>query len=280
MSTVANLSEHPRGEWVLVTNDDGIDSPALRPLLQELAQIHPVVGVVPAREFSWTSKTLSRFAQPRLQPQREADLPCPLFSLDGSPADCSNIGVHCLYSKPPALVISGVNVGINAGLSFLLSSGTVGAAIEGMLAGVPAIAFSAQLRAEDYAQWRNERTDGFLEQLWKNAAIVSRLITSQVLAGGLPSGAGVLSVNMPSDVDPSTARRLTGVTPTSYGAFFRQREDGAFEHHYEGFERVGPSPSDGDIEALERGEVSMSPLRFDLSAPVDPADRDRFEMGV
>jgi broad specificity polyphosphatase/5'/3'-nucleotidase SurE len=116
--------------------------------------------------------------------------------------------------------------------------------------------------------------------LWINTAIVSRQITTEVLSGGLPSGAGVLSVNMPSDVDPSTARRLTAVTPTSYGAFFRQREDGAFEHHYEGFERVSPSRSDGDIEALDRGEVSMTPLRFDLSAPVDPADRDRFEMGV
>ncbi len=280
MTTVAELPEHPRGEWVLVTNDDGIDSPALRPLLRELTQIRPVVAVVPSREFSWTSKTLSRFATPRLQNQEEVDLGCPLFALDGSPADCANIGVHNLYANPPTVVVSGVNIGANAGLAFLLSSGTVGAAIEAMLAGVPAIALSAQLRAEDYAQWRGERTDGFLEPLWRDTAIVSREIVSGVLAGGLPKGAGVLSVNMPPQVDPSTPRRMTGVTPTTYGAFFRQRADGAFEHHYEGFRRVGPGEGPGDIEALESGEISMTPLKFDLSAPIDIVDRRRFERGV
>ncbi|MBT6147771.1 MAG: 5'/3'-nucleotidase SurE [Gemmatimonadetes bacterium] len=262
-----------------MTNDDGIDSPALRPLLAELASLAPVVGLVPAREFSWTSKTMSRFARPRLEPQDEEDLPCPLFAMDGSPADCANVGVHWLHANPPSLVVSGVNVGSNAGLAFLLSSGTVGAAVEGMLSGVPALAFSLQLRPEDYTRWRAERNVEFLADMWGRAASVSRQITSQVLAAGLPEGAGVLSVNMPPDVETSTPRRLTRVTPTTYGAFFRPTEDGAFEHHYEGFRRVGKGP-DGDIEALGRGEISMTPLRFDLNAPISTSDQVRFEQGI
>ncbi len=262
-----------------MTNDDGIDSPALRPLLAELASLTPVVGLVPAREFSWTSKTMSRFGRPQLVAQDEENLPCPLFSMDGSPADCANVGVHWLHANPPSLVVSGVNVGANAGLAFLLSSGTVGAAVEGMLSGVPAVAFSVQLRPEDYTRWRTERDVDFLSGMWERAAGVSRQVASQVLAAGLPEGAGVLSVNMPPGVGDSTPRRLTGVTPTTYGAFFRPTEDGTFEHHYEGFRRVGSGP-DGDIEVLERGEVSMTPLRFNLDTPISAGDRARFETGT
>ncbi|HCV23342.1 MAG: 5'/3'-nucleotidase SurE [Gemmatimonadetes bacterium] len=276
LDTAVHLPEHPRGEWVLVTNDDGVDSPALRPLLTEISELCPVVGIAPAQEFSWTSKTLSRFARPRLERQDE-DLPCPLFSLDGSPADCANVGVHCLYSNPPSLVVSGMNVGANAGLAFLLSSGTVGAAVEGMLSGVPSIAFSVQLRAQDYARWRTERED-FLESTWKNGAAVSGQITAEVLTHGLPAGSSVLSVNMPPDIQISTPRCLTRVTPTSYGSFFRQCDDGSFEHHYNGYRRVG-SGEDGDIEVLERGQVAMTPLRFDLTAPIDSTDQARFETG-
>lgn len=273
------LAQHPRGDWVLVTNDDGIDSPALRPLLAELSRLGPVIGLVPAREFSWTSKTMGRFARPRLEAQDGPDVPCPLYAMDGSPADCANVGVHWLHANPPSLVVSGVNIGSNAGLAFLLSSGTVGAAIEGMLSGVPAVAFSVQLRPEDYERWRRERDIAFLASMWEQAAIVSRELTAQILANGLPAEAGVLSVNMPPDVTQASVRRLTSVTPTTYGAFFRPTSDGTFEHHYEGFRRVGSGP-DGDIEALAQGEIAMTPLRFDLNPPILADDRRRFEQGT
>ena len=83
---------------------------------------------------------------------------------------------------------------------------------------------------------------------------------------------------MPPDIQISTPRCLTRVTPTSYGSFFRQCDDGSFEHHYNGYRRVG-SGEDGDIEVLERGQVAMTPLRFDLTAPIDSADQARFETG-
>jgi 5'-nucleotidase len=77
-----------------------------------------------------------------------------VFAVGGFPADCTNLGVHSLFDTPPELVVSGVNIGLNVGLGFFLSSGTVGAAMEGWIAGIPAIALSVGRVGEDRA-WKS-----------------------------------------------------------------------------------------------------------------------------
>lgn len=265
----------PKGPapWILVTNDDGIDSPALPPLLEALGGLAPVCAIVPSREYSWSSKTMSRFG--RLELRRcTADL----YALDGSPADCASIGVHNLRPEPPRLVVSGVNIGINAGLAFLLSSGTVGAALEASLSGVPAVAFSAQLQPEEYDRWRARRDLATLAQTWTRAADIALDISGEILARGLPSGAQLVSVNLPPGADRQTPRVLTGVTETSYGAFFRLAGDGRYEHEYSGLRRTQASGG-GDLEALDGGRVAITPLRFQLDVPPAALDRARFERG-
>ena len=116
--------------WLLVTNDDGPDSPALLPLLRELSQLGDVRVLIPDTERSWSSKTMTRGGRLRVV-ETEMD-GFTVTTLNGSPADCANLGIHNIWPTPPALVVSGVNMGANAGLSFLLSSGTVAAAVEGM----------------------------------------------------------------------------------------------------------------------------------------------------
>ena len=262
---------------MLLTNDDGVDSPALVPLLRELASVVPVRAVVPATECSWTGKIVSRFA--KLEATRIERDGCPLWSLNGYPADCVNVGVHNLFDSAPSLVVSGVNIGTNAGLAFLLSSGTVGAAVEGTLNGVPSVAFSLQLEAEDFARWRLTRDPGVAREQWKNAAVVAREITEEVMLGGLPEGASLLTVNMPASTTGETPRRLTGVTRTSYGPIFaRDPESGAFEHHFSGL-RLEEDNARGDIAALDRGEVAITPIRFALDVVPGQRDRSRFERG-
>jgi len=172
-------------------------------------------------------------------------------------------------------VVSGINIGMNAGSSFLLSSGTVGAAIEGMLSGIPAAAFSVEMREEDYNRWRTQRDLGHLARLWEAAATVTREVVAELLAGGLPTGASLVSVNMPAAVTPDTPRELTGITPTTYGSFFARGDTGRLEHRYSGVRVVGPR-EDGDIEALERGVVAITPLRVNLDVPPTAEDRRRF----
>lgn len=260
--------------WILVTNDDGIDTPALLPLLTELQQLGSVRALVPAREYSWSSKTLSRFAQLDIQ---QVDLQgAEVFTVDGSPADCANVGVYNLWPSPPSLVVSGVNVGANAGLSFLLSSGTVGAAVEAMLSGIPAVASSLQMMPEDYERWRRHRDMGDLASQWALAAAVTREVVAEVRFGGMPEGASLVSINMPPGLGPETERVLTGVTETCYGPFFARRDGGGLEHEYSGLSILAPHPR-GDIEALERGQVAITPLRFSLDVHPTEADRRRFE---
>ena len=258
--------------WLLVTNDDGPDSPALLPLLRELSKLGDVRTLIPDSERSWSSKTMSRGGRLRVV-ENEMD-GFTIASVNGSPADCANLGIHNIWPTPPALVVSGVNMGANAGLSFLLSSGTVAAAVEGMLSGIPAVAFSLKLSSEDYGLWTNRspKLEG-LASLWRSAAVVSREITEEILCGGLPRGAGLLSVNMPPDLTPAAPRRLTGVTSTSYGPFFARLEgEDHFEHVLSGL-RLLETDGGGDMEALARGQVAITPIRFALD--VDPTGRDR-----
>ena len=263
--------------WVLLTNDDGVDSPALVPLLRELSGIIQVRAVVPAQECSWTAKILSRFAPLQVEPRKCGGFP--VWAVNGYPADCANLGIHTLFETPPTLVISGVNLGSNAGLAFFLSSGTVGAAIEGMLGGVSAAAFSVQLNAADYACWRQQRklAPGMAELL-NNAAVVTGEIVRELLLGGLPGGSSLLNVNLPPTTTPQTPRRLAGVTLTDYGAYFTPDGPGRFIHRFSGLQ-VRKANQSGDIAVLERGEVAIAPLRFVLDMQPTAADRRRFEKG-
>ena len=267
--------EHEKKPWVLLTNDDGADSPALVPLLEELSAVVEVRAVVPASECSWTAKMVSRFAQLELDEIESSGFR--IWTLDGYPADCANIGIHNLFATKPALVVSGVNIGTNAGLAQMLSSGTVGAAIEAMLNNVPSAAFSAQLKPEDFARWRQHRDLSSTTGLWENVAVVTREIVEELLQSGLPRGASTLTVNMPPGTTRETPRRLTGVTCTRYGAIFGRNEtSGCFEHNFSG---LLPREEDagGDIAALERGEVAITPIRFALEMEPAEVDRQRFE---
>ena len=262
--------------WILVTNDDGADSPALPPLLRRLEGIATVDTLVPADECSWTSKIVSRFSPLTLAERHDEGTA--VRTLTGFPADCANIGVNNLHPSPPELLISGINVGTNAGLAFFLSSGTVGAAVEATLSGVPAVAFSMEIEKEQYANWRRERRMEGMEERWAAAATVAAEVVREVLEAGLPEGASMMSVNMPPDVTPHTPRRLTGLTETRYGGVFRREEaTGRFCHAYQGVTRVGGD--DGDVEVLARGEVAMTPIRFALALDPTSRDRRRFERG-
>jgi 5'-nucleotidase len=268
---VAEKAEEP---WVLVTNDDGVDSPALIPLLRRLSAIAPVRAVVPASERSWASKVLTRFGQLEVrQLQREE---FGVWALEGYPADCANLGMHTLFPSRPALVVSGVNVGTNTGLAYFLSSGTVGAALEGVLAGLPALAFSVELRAEEYARWRQHREAG-PPALWEQAAQVAGEIAAEVWRAGLPAGAALLNVNMPAGVTPQSPRRFAALTPSCYGSFFAPGPQAhCFAYQLSGLRTDDPEER-GDIAALRRGEVALTPIRLALDAPPQCADRRRFE---
>jgi 5'/3'-nucleotidase SurE len=127
---------------LLVTNDDGIKSVFFHALVHALkAAGHELYVVAPLTEQSWTgaSKTRHRAVQ---SAAADHGFGCPTWTVDGTPSDCVNIAIaHLLPTKVDA-VVSGINVGFNCTLGFIIASGTVSAALEGALHGLPAMAFS------------------------------------------------------------------------------------------------------------------------------------------
>ena len=132
---------------ILVTNDDGVHSPGILVLAEQLATLGEVVVVAPDRERSAVSHALTLHA-----PLRADELRPGFFAVDGTPTDCVNLAIHGLLVRKPDLVVSGINRGGNMG-DDLTYSGTVAAAMEATLMGVPALAFSLEAErflAEDF----------------------------------------------------------------------------------------------------------------------------------
>lgn len=276
------MTDSEDASWVLLTNDDGQDSPALQPLVNELMAISDVSIVVPSREYSWSSKTMTRFGTVELNTAERDGFN--YIAATGSPADCANIGIHNLRKTKPSVLVSGINIGANAGLAYLLSSGTIGAATEGMLSGIPAVALSLELSREDYAGWRLNRNLDKLSETWLAAAQVAVDIVSEVLNSGLPTEASVLSVNMPSGVTTKTPRKFAKLTDASYGSFFSNDDSCLYKYNADGLQVIEKgaisSEGSGDLQTLAEGKVAITPLRFDLNLEPTTDDRCRFEKGM
>ena len=138
--------------WTLLSNDDGVDSPALAPFARALGRRRQVSVVVPDRERSWVGKAITRFEPIEVRTVERFGIP--MHTCTGYPADAVQLGIDGLFDAAPELVVSGINLGYNHGVGFMLSSGTVGAAIEGWVSGVRAIAFSTGTTEAEWKTWR------------------------------------------------------------------------------------------------------------------------------
>jgi 5'-nucleotidase len=127
---------------ILLTNDDGVLSPVLHTTAEALAREHDVVVAAPALDQSGTSHSFTHGVDRLLTFSQEASMPWPVYRIDGTPSDCVKFAIaHLLKDTPPDLVVSGPNLGENAGISAVYS-GTVAAAREAALWNVPGLAMS------------------------------------------------------------------------------------------------------------------------------------------
>ena len=261
--------------YILVTNDDGVDSPALLPLVHELRALGPLHVAVPASERSWIGKAISRWDE--IAVRRVVREGVEIAAVDGFPADCTNLGVHSLFGEPPELVVSGVNVGLNIGLGFFLSSGTIGAAMEGWIAGIPAIALSVGRVGED-REWKREAVANPGHPIWKRAARVGADVVREIRASGFPEGVDLVSVNYPADADVDTPRVVTELAVVGYDRLFRKKGDGVYVHDFDGALRdVESVPAESDIAVVRSGRVSITPIRLAHTAELPASLRARLE---
>lgn len=247
---------------ILITNDDGIDSPTLVPLARALQRLGTVRVVVPSTERSWIGKAISRFDVVQAQATEREGVP--MYAVSGTPADCVSLGVHTLYPDPPDLVVSGINLGLNFGLAFILSSGTVGGALEAWIAGVPGVAFSMAIPNDAYGLSGAQRLAALGDRP-ASAAVVSAEIVATITQEGFPDAVDIFSVNMPADVTLETPRSVGRVTRSRYGKLFVPGPEGGYLHRFHSLTALD-THADGDMQAVARGAVAITPLRFDLTA--------------
>jgi 5'-nucleotidase len=235
---------------VLVCNDDGINAPGLKLLEKVLTSLAREVWVAaPETEQSAVSHSLTL-----RRPLRIRKLSARHFALDGTPTDCVLMGINeIMKSTPPDLVVSGVNRGGNLGED-VTYSGTVAAAMEGTLLGVPSVALS-----QVYA-------DGHPVK-WATAEKWTATVLKKLTAESWPPGV-LINVNFP-DV---TAGRVTGIEVTRQG----RRKIGSElvwgtdprgePYYWIGAQRREEKYSPGiDLEAISRGAISITPLTMDLT---------------
>lgn len=258
---------------ILITNDDGIDSPILLPLARALQRVGTVRTVVPDRERSWIAKAITRFD--RLEARAAESHGLDVRTVSGTPADCVNLALFDLFPDHTDLVVSGINLGLNFGSAFLWSSGTVAAAIEARLAGVPAIAFSMALPHDAYGLSGDERA-ARLGDLPARAVAVAADITETIMRHPWPGGVDLFSVNMPATVQSHTPRRVTSIARTTYGALFRADGSNGYRHNIRKYEVTEAAPG-SDIEVFNAGEVSIAPIRLDVNADVPEVLRTALE---
>jgi len=260
----------PSMSYFLLSNDDGIDSPALVPFYHALSELGDVRVVVPDRERSWIGKAITRFDEIHVKTVVKEGVE--IAVADGFPADCAQLGIHSLFGERPKMVISGINVGLNNGLGFFLSSGTVGAAAEGWIAGIPAVAFSTGDVA-DHRGWAEMAWSSESGPMWKKAAEVAIDVLQTILDAGYPSGVDLLNVNYASDLDVDAPRRVTDIAKVGYDNIFREASPGRFVHDFATGLRIDNDIAGTDVEALAEGWVSITPVRLAHSAPIDETTR-------
>jgi len=234
------MNPRPR---ILVTNDDGVYSEGLKLLAVALREVGDVVVVAPDRERSAAGHSLTLH-----RPLRMQKLADEMYSVDGTPTDCVNLAVlWLLKERPPDLVVSGINFGLNLG-DDVTYSGTVSATFEGSLLGIPALAFSQEIE------------EGFS---FEPAARFARELSVAVIEGGAPRDL-LLNVNVPAN--GFDGWRLTRLGRRIYQQSIVEKEDPRGRKYFWIAGTPDWQPDEGtDHQAVSSGKVSITPLHLDLT---------------
>jgi len=235
---------------ILLTNDDGIYAPGLAALERQLRRLGEVCIVAPATEQSGVGHSIT-YLTPLIVKEVFVRDKHWGWAVDGSPADCVKLGISQFCPRRPDLVVSGMNLGLNAGIN-VLYSGTVAAAIEGAFFGITSVAVSLE----------------FSEPApFDPAARLASTILRQILAQKSP-GPQLYNMNIPTAALSGTPRvRVVPMDVAQYGERFEKRTDPWGRDYY--WATGEPPPASGahesDLAALAQGCVALTPLDYDLT---------------
>jgi len=250
---------------ILVTNDDGIDSPGLWAAVEAVLSLGEVLVVAPDRQWSGGGRAMPPDVSGRLRyaPRTVQGKQVPAFSVDASPALAVVHAVLELALRRPALVVSGINHGLNPATEVTVS-GTVGAALEGAAFGIPALAVSLEMDVA-YHLTGHDETD------YTAAKSFTQQFARRLLAGPLPFDVDVLNVNIPAGATPATPWQVARLARQRYFVPTPpDRATGQGRPGYKDLDTTQLTEAGSDVWALrvERA-VAVTPLSLDLTSRVD-----------
>jgi 5'-nucleotidase len=235
---------------ILISNDDGIDSPGINALAKALKEIGEVIVVAPRTEQSAVGHKITMQNPLRVTKYyKNGDFFG--YAVDGTPADCIKMGIRNIMKEQPDIVVSGINHGANTAIS-IIYSGTVSAAREAAIMDVPAIAISV--------------TDHSVTD-FEYAGKVARRITKLVAEHGLPNGT-LLNVNIPNIPESEIKGiKITTQSKAKWNDIYEERID-PYGRSY--FWLTGnlvevESDKDTDQNMVRQNYVAVTPIHFDLT---------------
>lgn len=238
---------------ILITNDDGITAPGIRNLIEVMQEIGDIVVVAPDKPQSATGHSITINNTLYLNEVSDKNNPIKEISCSGTPVDCVKLAVSEILKQKPDLCVSGINHGSNSSIN-VIYSGTMSAAVEAGIEGIPAIGFSLL----DY-DWNAD---------FNPAKKFIKKIAQEVLANGLPEGV-VLNVNIPK----LSANEIKGIKVCRQAKavwkekFDKRKTPQGRDYYWLTGEFVNQDKGDDTDEwALENGYISIVPVHFDLTA--------------
>ena len=258
---------------ILLTNDDGIESPGLWAAAAALSELGYVHVVAPREQCSGTGRSLPSTSDGLIQlRQVEVNGKCwEVYAVGGTPAQAVLHGVLEILQTPPSLVVSGINYGENVG-SGVTISGTVGAALEASALGFPALAMSLETAVHHHFTYSTEID-------FSVAAFFTQYFGSILLEKQLPEEVKVLKVDVPASATPQTPWEITRLSKMKYYAPVAPQRlswDIPAPVSYRAEGDPAQDQPGTDVYALRVNRtVSVTPLSLDLTSRVDMAELDR-----
>ena len=235
---------------ILITNDDGIHAPGIISLKNALNEVGDVLVVAPETERSAVGHAIT-LSDPLRVIEIEKNGSFFGFAVNGTPADCVKLGLRCLADKPVDIVVSGINLGPNTATN-IIYSGTVSAAAEAVIMGVPGLAISVA---------------SFDTPEFEYAALLAQKLTRLIIKNGLPEGT-LLNVNVP----PVKEKDIRGIVIARQGKgrfeeFFDKRVDPNNRTYYWLAGKRMNIDEDDDVDevVIRQNKVAITPIRYDLT---------------
>ncbi|HNS32775.1 MAG TPA: 5'/3'-nucleotidase SurE [bacterium] len=235
---------------IFLTNDDGVYSEGLKVLWKHLKKLGEISVVVPENEKSAVAHAINLFSPLKIR-HIKVEGKFDAYIVNGTPVDCVKIGVSSILKYKPDFLISGINPGANIGMD-VLYSGTVSAAAEGAILGIPSIAVSI---------------DAYKNFDFDTAASITVRIIKKIRETGLPADT-ILNINIPNcGKEMIKGVRATYQSESRFEEEYEERQDPRGNSYFwlKGFFREAGSEKGSDVDALKNRYVSVTPLNLNLT---------------